>query len=308
MPAQVVGSAPALGLIRGLVTLKGRPLSGVQIALIELQSGMIERVVSTATGQFEARVRPGQYVVAAENPAGLAVGRVPTRVALAGGQVVTAPIDLVSMPSQSPPEGFSPSSTVIDHDPVSCMVAGQFPLLDAGIEPSNSVARARVFFKGTRQDHYFYVEMTTVDGRFVGKLPRPRLEVGAVNYYLQATTTALGDAQTPEITAIVVKEAADCPDRKVAAFGPPGDVTVFSAETGAVINPLGFAAGGLTLGTIGLLSLGAAAAGLTTAVTVFNPPTSNPPSGSGSSEPPPSEEGPDTPSQPQAPLPATPFQ
>ena len=50
-------------------------------------------------------------------------------------------------------------------------------------------------------------------------------------------------------------------------------MTVFSAATGAAIAPAGFAAGGLALtaGTIALIVGGAAAAGITAAVTVFNP-------------------------------------
>jgi hypothetical protein len=161
---------------------------------------------------------------------------------------------------------------------VTCFVAGEFPLLDAGIEPLSSVARARTYFKAAQGANFYYVEMTQEAGRFFGKLPRPKIEASPLTYYLQATTTEFEESQTPEIEAIVVEKKEDCGDRKIAAFGPPGEVTVFSAATGASIAPLGFAAGGaaIALGTVLLIVGGAAAAGITTAV-VANPQATPPP-------------------------------
>jgi hypothetical protein len=98
--------------------------------------------------------------------------------------------------------------------------------------------------------------MTPAEAGFVGKLPRPKIEASPITYYVQATTTEFGENKTAEIEAIVVAEAKDCPsDKKVAAIGPPGEVTVFSAATGSAIAPVGFAAGGLALtaGTIALV-------------------------------------------------------
>jgi hypothetical protein len=152
-------------------------------------------------------------------------------------------------------------------------VAGQFPLVDATIEPASSVARARTYFKAAGSDNWYYVEMTPAELGFVGKLPRPKLDASPISYYVQAATTDFGESRTPEIQAIVVADAKDCPgDKKVAAIGPPGEVTVFSAATGAAIAPVGFAAGGLALtaATLALVLGGAAAIGITTAVVVNN--------------------------------------
>jgi hypothetical protein len=159
------------------------------------------------------------------------------------------------------------------------MVAHQYPLVDAAIEPAASVARARVYFKGAHHTSFYYVEMTQVDGTYVGKLPRPELKASPVTYYVKAFTTS-GEAQTPEHQALVVPEGTDCAvGVRIAPFGPPGAVTVFSAATGAAVTPPGFAAGGLALtaGTLALVAGGAAAAGITAAVPVFNPqPTPTP--------------------------------
>ena len=288
-PIEVV-SAPELGTIKGAVTVSSRPISGVSLAFVDLASGNIYRATSEETGTFQARVPAGRYVLTTENGAGLAVGRAPSMIAVIAGQIATADVDLAPIPgatmasasgasmAQAPgqpptlPEPAGPGSTTeIQHDPIGCLIAGQFPLVDANINPAGSVARARVYFKAAGSDAWYYVEMTPAEAGFVGKLPRPKLEASPITYYVQATTTEFGENRTPEIEAIVVAEAKDCPeDKKVAAIGPPGEVTVFSAATGSAIAPVGFAAGGLALtaGTIALVLGGAAAVGIGTAVVV----------------------------------------
>jgi hypothetical protein len=89
-------------------------------------------------------------------------------------------------------------------------------------------------------------------------------------------------------------------------------VTVFSAATGAAIAPAGFAAGGLalTLGTVALVVGGAAAAGITAAITVFNPepePTPPPPGPEPSPTAGPEPTPTPAPSPTAGPVPTTPF-
>ena len=79
---------------------------------------------------------------------------------------------------------------------MTCFVAGEFPLLDAGIEPIASVARARVYFKGAAGTSFYYVEMGQETGRYFGKLPRPRVEASPITYYVQSTTTEFDESQT----------------------------------------------------------------------------------------------------------------
>ena len=150
-------------------------------------------------------------------------------------------------------------------------MAGEFPLLDAGIEPIASVARARVYFKGVAGESFYYVEMNQETGRYFGKLPRPRVEASPITYYVQSTTTEFDESQTREIEAIVVKDKVECGDRKIAAFGPAGAVTVFSASTGAsILAPAGFAAAaatGLAVGVVTVIAGGAAVAGVVGGIT-----------------------------------------
>jgi hypothetical protein len=314
-----VGAAPAPthGTVQGTVTLAGRPLTGVDVALIDLQTGAVVRATSGKAGQFAAKVAPGQYAVATENRAGLVVGKAPAYVPVIAGRVASARIDLLALPAavlqeappaappaapatdlaapgstpastggvdlQAPPTAEPPATTMpttgaaINFDAVTCFVAGEFPLLDAALEPLDKVARGRVYFRAAQGSSFYYVEMTQDQGRFFGKLPRPKVEASPITYYLQATTTDFEESQTPEIEAIIVEKKEDCGDRKVAAYGPSGEVTVFSAATGAAISPAGFAAGGAAIaaGTVALVAGGAAAAGIGVGV-ITNPPEPTP--------------------------------
>src|SRR5262245_29864322 len=297
-PPLQLWSAPSTGTIQGVVTMEGRPLQGVGVAFIELESGNVVRTTSGSNGSFEAKAAAGQYAVTTESQTGLAIGKAPVRVAVVPGKLANAEIELVAVAAavmpQAPPVAptdlqapapgevvwaqTSGSGAAIQFEPVTCFVAGEFPLLDASIEPLPSVARARTYFKAAGGESFYYVEMTQDAGRFFGKLPRPKVEASPITYYLQSTTTEFEESQTTEIEAIIVEKREDCGDRKIAAYGPPGDVTVFSASSGAAIAPLGFAAGGAAIaaGTIALIVAGAAAAGVVSGVVVNPEPTTIP--------------------------------
>jgi hypothetical protein len=303
LPASDARSAPSTGTIQGVVRLEGRPLSGVTVAFIELQSGSVVRATSREDGGFSAAAPVGEYAVTTESQAGLTVEKAPVRVAVASGLVASADVELVAVASavmqdlvagqapralepQAPPaEGQAPAQAPaapvwaettgtgaqILYEPVTCFVAGEFPLLDAGIEPVSSVARARVYFKGVSGEAFYYVEMSQESGRYFGKLPRPRIEASPITYYIESTTTEFEESQTREIEALVVRDKAECGDRKVAAFGPAGAVTVFSASTGvSILAPAGFAAAaasGLAVGVVTVIAGGAAAAGIVGGIT-----------------------------------------
>jgi hypothetical protein len=355
LTAPPLGSSASLGVVRGVVTTSGRPLSGVTVALIDVDSGRVQRTTSEASGAFEARLSPGQYVVTTEGRAGLSVGQGPGIIPVSAGQTTQARIELVAVnlpqepppslpggapapaveappaslpesnaapPTDAPPTAApleqppaTPGAPVINHEPVACFVVGEFPLLDAKIEPTASVARARVYFKSALGTSYYFVEMTATEGVFYGKLPRPRIEASPIEYYIQATTAEFVEAQTPQVSARVVEKKEDC-EGKVAAYGPSGPVQVFSAATGAALNPAGFAASGIGIaaGTLALILGGAAAAGIAAAVTVFNPSPTPSPSASPTATPhPPPPPPPPTPTPepspkpPKSPPPVSPF-
>jgi len=286
-PAPGKASEAGTGVIEGVVRLGERPLSGVKLAFLDIGSGAVARTTSEDAGSFRAVVPAGEYVVATEGGAGLVVSQGPTVVSVTQGRVASAAITLLAVPSARLQEAPATAgldtpapatATTIQHDAIRCFIEGEFPLIPARIEPAEKVARGRVFFHAVQSDTFYYVEMTPSEEGFVGKLPRPKLEASPITYFVEGMSTEFGEARTPDIEALVVKDKDECEGR-VAAAGPPGDVTVFSAATGAAVKPIGFAAGGILAagGVLLLLAGGAAAVGIAAATDVFNPtPTPTP--------------------------------
>lgn len=310
-----LGAVPSTGLVQGTVTVDGRPLSGMDLALVDLSTGRIHRARSDGSGAFQLRLSPGRYVVTNRSRGGIAVGRAPAVLAVEAGKVASARIDLVALsvplspqpPAPQPSPGAGPAINVA---PVDCLVAGEHPIIDADIQPAASVARARLYFRSALSDDWFYGEAIHLTpeaqpaealgrggpreqppapegppippgGVFRMWMPKPTVAASPITFYVQATTTEFGESRSAEIQAKVVESESDC-EGKVAPFGvPPEGLTFFSAATGAVAVPAGFAAGGLLLGA-GAIALivaagGAIAAGVAVATGGTPTPTPEPP-------------------------------
>jgi len=139
------------------------------------------------------------------------------------------------------------------------------------------------------------VEMAPEGGRYVGVLPKPRLDAGPITYYVEGLGRDYAQTQTPEARPVVVEKPEDCKDRPLAALGPVEPVRVFSVGGGTAVPP-GFtgvssvvaagtggaataattaAAGGISGKTLAIVG-GAVAVGVGTIVIVKseNPPAS----------------------------------
>jgi hypothetical protein len=180
----------------------------------------------------------------------------------------------------------------VNVDPTqACILAGQYPQFQGAILPLDGVTRSRLFFHSALAPDFYYVEAVLDGGRYVARLPRPRLEASPLSFYLEATKSDFSQARSGEGTAIVVRKIEECPgDRKPAPVAPGGQVSVFDVA-GNPAFPAGFegitgvagaAAGGAGVGgaagagagfltsTAGLVTLGAVAVGITTIVIVTN--------------------------------------
>jgi len=158
----------------------------------------------------------------------------------------------------------------IQHDPVGCFLAGEYPVLEAGIQAEAGVASARCYFSSVLTPDWYYVEATlTGEGAYICMLPPPTMDAGPVSYYIQVVSLGGQTTQTPEFAARVVEGEGDCEDR-LAAWRPDGVVRVFSAAGILVGMPAGFGvAAGAAIGTTtAVIAGGAVAAGLATALVV----------------------------------------
>jgi len=124
------------------------------------------------------------------------------------------------------------SSWSINHQPIDCFVKDRFPRLEVEVQPAFDVTQVRAFFRSAREDQYHYVPMPLSQGRFVGKLPKPRDKAQSVTYYIEITGADGTVRKTPEITAQVAKSDESCPSgARIADAAEDGDVRVWTSGT-----------------------------------------------------------------------------
>ena len=153
-PALLVAAPNSIGIIEGTVVLEGRPLSGVTVAFIELDSGDVVRAVSGEDGSFEAQAAAGEYAVTTESQAGLAVGRAPVRVAVTAGAVARAEVELLSVPSALPQQE-APQTPPVETPPAGAPIGD--PQVPAGwhaYRPAHRPESTRPSSSGTAIRNY----------------------------------------------------------------------------------------------------------------------------------------------------------
>jgi hypothetical protein len=197
-----------------------------------------------------------------------------SRVAVGRRFVVSLMLFVVASPA-----AFSQSGAPqVSHDPIGCFIAGQNALVQATIQPATTVAKARVFFKSSLGNDFYYVEMKAGTAEaFAARLPKPRVGSGPLIYYIEATSKDFGASRSAEAKGMVVAKPKDCPgNMRVAAIAPGGAVAVFTTAGTAIGAPAGFAGvaaaaagvGGFLGSTAGIVALGAVGAGAVTATAI----------------------------------------
>ena len=155
---------------------------------------------------------------------------------------------------------------VIEHEGAGCVVANQFPRIQARIAPEESIARARVYFRAEGTPHWYFVEMAPDAGLYSAALPKPKPSLARFEYYIEATDKAMGESRSAEHRPSVVGSAAECRRGlmvaatvaqavvKVGLLGPaaaPLSIPVGFASEGIVSATAGGAAAGSPGGTAG---------------------------------------------------------
>jgi hypothetical protein len=143
----------------------------------------------------------------------------------------------------------------IDHEPVSCLIAGEYPLIEACFEPGQGVARARVYFRASDTLDWYYVEMAPEASCFQGVLPRPAESTAHIDYYVSVTDETFEEVRTQEYETSVVTKGSEC-DGVLAAYVSTASVVV-GAVAGAAF-PAGFVGGTIltTTAVAGLVATG----------------------------------------------------
>ena len=184
------------------------------------------------------------------------------------------------------PAGAHAQGVAIEHNEIGCIVAGQFPKMNACFSPASLVGKARVYFRPETLSTWYYVEMASDAPCFSGLLLRPSKALIGKKIFYYLDVQGGGTGRTPEYAPIVVRSAQECTTKlPVAPVSATGPAAVFPAI------PAGFVGGGVSTGVItgGVAAaavIGGGAVLLTndddttapiTTVPVTNPPATTPP-------------------------------
>jgi hypothetical protein len=133
----------------------------------------------------------------------------------------------------------------IQHKAVACIVAEQFPRMEACFDPVADVARARVHFRAHGTGPWYFVDMTPEGACHAGTLPKPRKTTKKVDYYVEVMDRRFADGRTPEHDPRVVVRRMDCRQDMIVAAAASAASIVLGAAVGAPPIPVGFASDGI---------------------------------------------------------------
>jgi hypothetical protein len=188
----------------------------------------------------------------------------------------------IAGPLLAAPAAGPSGSLAIEHRSASCLVAEEFPKLEACFSPADSLARAQVLFRASDGSPWFAVDMQREGTCFQALLPKPKRTTKQIQYFVYAVDRAFTESQrpedapgrpfTPRVVAgkgecqedwamgslttgsarqIVVSVARDAAGRALnvaSALGSPAQITGFSAE-GVVMGQPAAAVGGASGGS-----------------------------------------------------------
>lgn len=172
-------------------------------------------------------------------------------------RVVLAGVALAVLPAAA--------AAQIQHQPIGCVVAGRFPRFEANFTPDEALARARVVFRPAGGKHWYAVAMTREAGKLAGLLPKPKKSLESLDYYIEATDTAMASTRTPDQVARVAAGAGACSNAPVTSAVALAKVTL-EVPAGAPSVPPGFSANGIVPSTAGAAGAAAGATAGTAAV------------------------------------------
>jgi hypothetical protein len=178
----------------------------------------------------------------------------------AAAQVSTPP------PPRTVPRPALPAPTLFVHQPADCMVAAANPLIEATRAPEATVSSVRVHYRSSQASDFSTLDMTLRGEQWQACLPPPIDGAGSVTYFITAAGADGVEQRSPAFTALVVRDAGQCADRRMA---PLTDCAIAGTPPPGFGSPVTQTFGGGS-GLFGskafLIAGGAVAVGLTAVV------------------------------------------
>lgn len=173
-----------------------------------------------------------------------------------------APAPTAQRPASAPPvsAAVAPPGVAIDHKEIKCVLAEEYPKLDACFAPVESVGRAQIHFRAADTSPWYAVDMKPEGPCFSAWLPKPKKETKGIEYFVFAIDRQFAQTARPDsapgaaFTPRVVRKKSECDALKaLAAFGGKAQrivVSVARDAAGKLLDPaatqVAQAAGGLT--------------------------------------------------------------
>jgi len=236
--------------------------------------GEVLEVLERAGDWYRIKTRSG-----AEGYVSARLVRAPAPAAATSGPPPRAATTAAPAPSPSPWKGERP---VIAHQDVGCVVAGEFPRLEACFTPAESVGRAQVQFRADEKGPWYYVNMKEEGGCRSAVLPKPKKDIATFHYFIEVVDRSFTAVQQPasapsqSYAPRVVANRRDCGQGMMMATSTPTGSVVMgvardaggrvlqaaaanSAEATASIS--GFSADGVSMASTGAAPGSSASAG-----------------------------------------------
>jgi hypothetical protein len=135
------------------------------------------------------------------------------------GYVFSTLVEVVEpAPAAAPPpvEAAVPAGLTIDHREIGCIVAEQFPKLDACFAPREGVGRAQVHFRALDTEPWYAIDLEPEGPCFTGYLPKPLKTTKELWYYVDVVDRGFVERQQPQgapqgaYRVRVVEKQGDC--------------------------------------------------------------------------------------------------
>jgi hypothetical protein len=142
------------------------------------------------------------------------------------------------------PSPWTGERPVIAHQDVACVVAGEFPRLEACFTPAESVGKAQVEFRADEKGPWYYVDMKENGGCRSATLPKPKKGIGTFHYFIEVVDRSFTAVQKPDTAPSqsyaprVVANRRECGQGMMMATGTP---------TGSIVMGVARDAGGHVL-------------------------------------------------------------
>lgn len=129
-----------------------------------------------------------------------------------------------------------------------CIAPGEYPVVDADIDPGIEVRSAKVYFRSDTYPKFYFIEMKPSGAGLRSVLPRPSTATERIVYYVETVDVTFTSVVGAEHVLEVSTDCAGEDQGEEVASVPP-EITVGSVEAGGPAIPPGFEAAGI-IGTL----------------------------------------------------------